>query len=158
MGSERKVAVITGASQGIGAGLVQSYRDRNYAVVATARSIRPTDDGQIPAVPGDISDRKTAERAMSGGLARFGRIDALINNAGVFIARPFTQYTEVDYEPTYTHTLVTGHSPFYAQPDILMEIAGNANWRGETGEKARGRIAGSAGDIVDAACPAGDCA
>ena len=72
-------------------------RDRDYGVVATARSIRPTNDDQILAVPGDITDRKTAERAISEGLARFGRIDTLINNAGGFVAKPFTQYTEADY-------------------------------------------------------------
>ena len=97
MGIERKVAVITGASQGIGAALVRAYRDRNYRVVATARSIRPSDDDQVLAVPGDIADRKTAERAISEGVARFGRIDTLINNAGIFIAKPFTEYTEADY-------------------------------------------------------------
>jgi NAD(P)-dependent dehydrogenase (short-subunit alcohol dehydrogenase family) len=97
MSAERKVAVITGASQGIGAALAKAYRDRDYRVVATARSIRPTDDGQVLVVPGDITDRKTAERAISGGLARFGRIDTLINNAGLFVAKSFTQYTEADY-------------------------------------------------------------
>src|SRR5262245_13933013 len=97
MSSERKVAVITGASQGIGAALVEAYRDRGYGVVATARSIRPTNDDQILVVPGDISDRNSAERAISEGLARFGRIDTLINNAGVFVAKPFTLYTEADY-------------------------------------------------------------
>ena len=97
MGTDQKVAVITGASQGIGAALVRAYRDRNYRVVATARSIRPSDDDQVLAVPGDIADRKTAERAISEGVARFGRIDTLINNAGIFIAKPFTEYTEADY-------------------------------------------------------------
>src|SRR5712675_677844 len=97
MSSERKVAVITGASQGMGAALVKAYRDRDYGVVATARSIRPTNDDQILVVPGDITDRKTAARAISEGLSRFGRIDTLINNAGVFVAKPFTQYTEADY-------------------------------------------------------------
>ena len=97
MNSERKVAVITGASQGMGAALVEAYRDRDYAVVATARSIRPTSDDQILVVPGDITDRKTAERVIFEGLTRFGRIDTLINNAGVFLAKPFTQYTEADY-------------------------------------------------------------
>src|SRR5712672_858258 len=92
--SEKKVAVITGASQGIGAALVKGYRDRDYAVVATARSIKPTTDDQILAVPGDITDRKTAERAIFEGVARFGRIDTLINNAGAFVAKPFTKYTE----------------------------------------------------------------
>src|SRR6202043_3478513 len=77
--------------------LVEAYRGLGYGVVATARSIKPTRDDQILAVPGDITDRKTAERAISEGMARFGRIDTLINNAGVFAAKPFTQYTEADY-------------------------------------------------------------
>jgi NAD(P)-dependent dehydrogenase (short-subunit alcohol dehydrogenase family) len=97
MGTERKVAVITGASQGIGAALVKAYRDRNYRVVATARSVKPSSDADILVVPGDIADRKTAERAIYEGVARFGRIDTLVNNAGIFIAKPFTQYTEADF-------------------------------------------------------------
>ena len=97
MGIEQKVAVITGASQGIGAALVKAYRDRNYRVVATARSIKPSQDDEVLAVSGDIADRKTAERAIAEGMARFGRIDTLVNNAGIFIAKPFTQYTEADY-------------------------------------------------------------
>jgi NAD(P)-dependent dehydrogenase (short-subunit alcohol dehydrogenase family) len=97
MGIEQKVAVITGASQGIGAALVKAYRDRNYRVVATARSMKPSSDTDVLVVSGDIADRNTAERAISEGMARFGRIDTLVNNAGIFIARPFTQYTEADY-------------------------------------------------------------
>jgi NAD(P)-dependent dehydrogenase (short-subunit alcohol dehydrogenase family) len=97
MGVARKVVIITGASQGMGAALVEAYRNRDYAVIATSRSIRPTNDDQILAVPGDIADRKTAERVVSEGVTRFGRIDTLINNAGVFLAKPFTRYTEADY-------------------------------------------------------------
>jgi NAD(P)-dependent dehydrogenase (short-subunit alcohol dehydrogenase family) len=97
MGIEQKVVVITGASQGIGAALVKAYRDRNYRVVATARSIKPADNDDVLTVAGDIADRRTAERAISAGIDRFGRIDTLVNNAGIFIAKPFTQYTEVDY-------------------------------------------------------------
>jgi NAD(P)-dependent dehydrogenase (short-subunit alcohol dehydrogenase family) len=97
MGSEQKVAVITGASQGIGSALVKAYRDRNYRVVATARSIRSSNDDEVLAISGDIADRATAQRAISAGMTRFGRIDTLINNAGIFIAKPFTQYTEADY-------------------------------------------------------------
>jgi NAD(P)-dependent dehydrogenase (short-subunit alcohol dehydrogenase family) len=97
MGTEKKVAVITGASQGIGAALVKAYRDRGYRVVATARSVTPSSDADILAIPGDIADRQTAERAISEGVARFGRIDTLVNSAGIFISRPFTQYTEADY-------------------------------------------------------------
>jgi NAD(P)-dependent dehydrogenase (short-subunit alcohol dehydrogenase family) len=97
MGAEQKVAVITGASQGIGAALVKAYLDRNYRVVATARSVKPTSNADILVVPGDIADRKTAERAISEGLSRFGRIDTLVNNAGIFIGKPFSQYTEADF-------------------------------------------------------------
>jgi NAD(P)-dependent dehydrogenase (short-subunit alcohol dehydrogenase family) len=104
---EQKVAVITGASQGIGAALVKAYRDRNYRVIAISRSIQPAGDDAILTVSGDIADRKTAERAIIEGVTRFGRIDTLINNAGIFIAKPFTEYTEADYK-TVLETNVTG--------------------------------------------------
>ena len=97
MGAEQKVVVITGASQGIGAGLVKAYRDRNYRVVANSRSIKPSSDPDILTVAGDIADPKTAERVISEGVKRFGRIDTLVNNAGIFVAKPFTQYTAEDY-------------------------------------------------------------
>src|ERR687889_450312 len=97
MGIDRKVAIITGASQGIGAALVNAYLDRNYRVIATARSVKPSSNPDVLVVPGDIGDRETAERAITEGVARFGRIDTLINNAGIFIAKPFTQYTEADF-------------------------------------------------------------
>lgn len=98
MDTRQNVAVITGASQGIGAALVKAYRERGYQVIATARSVAPSSDEGVLAVSGDIGDRRTAERAISEGVARFGRIDTLVNNAGTFIAKPFTEYTEADYE------------------------------------------------------------
>ena len=97
MSSEQKVAVITGASQGIGAALVKAYRDRHYRVVATARSLTPTNDPDMVVVAGDLAERKTAQRTIAEGVARFGRIDTLVNNAGIFIGKPFTEYTEDDY-------------------------------------------------------------
>jgi NAD(P)-dependent dehydrogenase (short-subunit alcohol dehydrogenase family) len=97
MGAEQKVVVITGASQGIGADLVKAYRDRNYRVVANSRSIKPSSDPDILVVAGDITDPATARRIVSQGLARFGRIDTLVNNAGIFIAKPFVDYSEEDY-------------------------------------------------------------
>jgi NAD(P)-dependent dehydrogenase (short-subunit alcohol dehydrogenase family) len=97
MSNEQKVAVITGASQGIGAGLVKAYRDRNYRVVATSRSIKQSGDKDIVAVPGDIGDPATAERVVKEAMSRFGRIDTLVNNAGIFIAKPFTEYTAEDF-------------------------------------------------------------
>lgn len=93
----RKVAVITGASRGLGAAFVAAYRERGYRVVATARSIDPSDDPEVVAVGGDIAERQTAERAISEGMARFGRIDTLVNNAGIFIAKPFTDYSGADF-------------------------------------------------------------
>ena len=97
MGAEQKVAIITGASQGIGEALVKGYRDRNFRVVATSRSIKPSSDPDILAVAGDIADPKTAERVVLKALERFGRNDTLVNNAGIFIAKPFTDYTDEDY-------------------------------------------------------------
>jgi NAD(P)-dependent dehydrogenase (short-subunit alcohol dehydrogenase family) len=97
MNLERRVAVITGASQGIGAALVKAYRDRSYRVVATSRSINPSNDDDILAIAGDVAERATAERVIGKGVERFGRIDTLINNAGIFIAKPFTDYTLADY-------------------------------------------------------------
>jgi NAD(P)-dependent dehydrogenase (short-subunit alcohol dehydrogenase family) len=97
MNNSRKVAVITGASQGIGAGLVKAFRDRDYRVVANSRSIKPSSDPDVLTVAGDISDRAVAERLIQEALSRFGRIDTLVNNAGVFVAKPFTAYTSEDY-------------------------------------------------------------
>jgi NAD(P)-dependent dehydrogenase (short-subunit alcohol dehydrogenase family) len=92
-----KVAIITGGSQGIGAGLVAGYRRQGWAVVATARAIKPSQDPQVLTVDGDITAPATTERIIAGALGRFGRIDTLVNNAGVFIAKPFTDYTADDY-------------------------------------------------------------
>ena len=93
MNEVQKVAIVTGASQGIGASVVAAYRDSGWSVVANSRSITPSDDPAVVTVAGDIADPATAERIVSCGLYRFGRIDTLINNAGVFIAKPFTDYT-----------------------------------------------------------------
>lgn len=97
MNPQKRVIIVTGASQGIGAGLVKALRERDYRVIATSRSVGPTDDPGILAIPGDIGAPETARRIVSEGLARFGRIDSLVNNAGIFISKPFTQYTEADF-------------------------------------------------------------
>jgi NAD(P)-dependent dehydrogenase (short-subunit alcohol dehydrogenase family) len=93
----QKVAVITGASQGIGAGLTSAFRRAGYAVVGTSRSIPPCDESGYFTVQGDITDHQTAGHIVEQALDRFGRIDSLINNAGVFIGKPFTDYTTDDY-------------------------------------------------------------
>jgi NAD(P)-dependent dehydrogenase (short-subunit alcohol dehydrogenase family) len=93
-----KVAVITGASRGIGAALVDAYRAHDYCVVATSRSIRPADDPDVLTIAGDISAPETARRVIDGTLERFGRVDTLVNCAGVFVAKRFTEYSVEDYD------------------------------------------------------------
>ncbi len=93
-----KVAIITGASQGIGAGLTSAYRELGYAVVATARSIGTSEDSGIVTIGGDIADPDTAQRVVDEAIRRFGRIDTLINNAGIYIGKPFTEYTLEDFK------------------------------------------------------------
>ena len=97
MNTSQKVIVVTGASQGIGAEVVKAFRKFDYRVVATARSIKPSEDPNIVTVAGDIADPETARRVINDAVTRFGRIDTLVNNAGIFIAKPFTSYTAEDY-------------------------------------------------------------
>ena len=92
-----KVAVITGGSRGIGAGLVAGYRGQGWSVVASARTIRSAGDPGVLTVAGNIAESATADRIIGAALDRFGRIDTLVNHAGVHISKPFTQYTVDDY-------------------------------------------------------------
>lgn len=95
--SQQKVAIVTGASQGLGAAIVAAYRRKGFAVVANSRNIQASQDDAIVAVPGDVRDREVAERVVKAAIDRFGRIDTLVNNAGVFVSKPFTEYTAEDY-------------------------------------------------------------
>ncbi|GHB39152.1 oxidoreductase [Streptomyces viridiviolaceus] len=97
MSNDQKVAIVTGASQGIGAELVKGYREKGFRVVGTSRSIKPSEDPDLVTVAGDIADPTTAARVVAEALERFGRVDTLVNNAGVFIAKPFTEYTAEDF-------------------------------------------------------------
>jgi NAD(P)-dependent dehydrogenase (short-subunit alcohol dehydrogenase family) len=97
MNNERKVAVITGASQGIGAGLVRGYLERGFRVVANSRSIKPGSTADVLTVAGDITDPAVAEQVIAEAVAKFGRVDTLVNNAGVFLGKPFTEYTAADF-------------------------------------------------------------
>jgi NAD(P)-dependent dehydrogenase (short-subunit alcohol dehydrogenase family) len=105
MAANQKVVVVTGASQGIGAALVQAYRALGHQVVANARHIQPSADEGVLAIAGDIGDRAVAERVIAQGIARFGRIDSLVNNAGIFVAKPFTQYTADDFRAVLSTNL-----------------------------------------------------
>jgi NAD(P)-dependent dehydrogenase (short-subunit alcohol dehydrogenase family) len=97
MGNSQKVIVVTGASQGIGAEVVKAFRKLDYRIVATARSIKPSDDENIVTVAGDIGEPETARRVISEGVEKFGRIDTLVNNAGIYIGKPFTEHTAQDF-------------------------------------------------------------
>lgn len=94
----RKVAVVTGASQGIGAAVAERFRGVGYAVVGVSRSISPSDASDFLTVRGDVAEIATAHMIVDQAVNRFGRIDSLINNAGIFISKPFTDYTLEDYQ------------------------------------------------------------
>jgi NAD(P)-dependent dehydrogenase (short-subunit alcohol dehydrogenase family) len=96
-GTPHRVAIITGAERGIGAGLVGAFRRGGYAVVATSRSIPAADESDVLTVRGDITDAETARSVVEQARERFGRIDTLINNAGLYIGKSFTDYTSDDY-------------------------------------------------------------
>ena len=93
----QRVAVVTGGSQGISAGLVAAYRQRGWAVVANSLHTKESNDPDLLSIAGDISQQSTADEIVRQALDRFGRIDTVVNNAGVFMAKPFTDYTAADY-------------------------------------------------------------
>jgi len=98
MSNDQKVAIITGASQGIGAGLVEGFLRAGYRVVATSRTIKRPADDSVLAIPGDIRDWSTAQRVVDGAMNHFGRIDTLVNNAGIFLSKPFTEFSKAEFE------------------------------------------------------------
>ncbi|WP_304113859.1 SDR family NAD(P)-dependent oxidoreductase [Mycolicibacterium bacteremicum] len=98
MNTPTRVAIISGASQGIGEALVAGYRKLGYAVVANSRRIEPSDDPMVLSVAGDIGVPGVGQRIVDAAVERFGRVDTVVNNAGIFIAKPFTEYTDADYD------------------------------------------------------------
>ena len=98
MTNTQRVAVVTGASQGIGEGLVSGFRKLGYAVVANSRTIAESDDPMVLTVPGDVAQPGVGQRIVDAALHRFGRIDTVVNNAGIFIPKSFTDYTDGDFD------------------------------------------------------------
>ena len=98
MSNSQRVAIITGASQGIGEGLVTAYRKLGYAVVANSRTIDESDDPMVVTVRGDIAQTGVGQRIVDAATESFGRVDTVVNNAGIFIPKPFTDYTDEDYD------------------------------------------------------------
>ena len=139
MSSEQKVAIITGASQGIGAGLVQAYRKLGYAVVANSRNITSSTDPGVLTLPGDIADPETGGRLVNLAVEHFGRVDTLVNNAGVFVAKPFTDYTDADFD------LVTGvnlRGFFYVTQQAIAAMLRNDGTR-------RGHVVNISTSLID---------
>jgi NAD(P)-dependent dehydrogenase (short-subunit alcohol dehydrogenase family) len=120
MSTEQKVIVVTGASQGIGAAILKAFRQQNHSLVATSRSMKSVDDPNILAVQGDVGDAETAKRVFNAALERSGRVDTLVNNAGMFMAKPFTAYSRDDYA-SYMSTNVTG---FFHTTQRALELMG----------------------------------
>jgi NAD(P)-dependent dehydrogenase (short-subunit alcohol dehydrogenase family) len=132
----RRVAIVTGASQGIGAGMVAAFRGAGYAVVATSRSIPPSDDADVVTVQGDVTEPETAERVVTQALERFGRVDSLINNAGLFIGKPFTEYTLDNYRAV---TAVNLAGFFHMTQRVIREMV----------EQSTGHVVNVSTSLVD---------
>ena len=101
MGTQRKTVIVTGASQGIGAAVANTFLDRGYNVVANSRRITQKNELQssdnVALVDGDIAQPATAAKLVDAAVKRFGSVDALVNNAGIFMVKPFTQFTLDDF-------------------------------------------------------------
>jgi NAD(P)-dependent dehydrogenase (short-subunit alcohol dehydrogenase family) len=102
MNGARKTAIVTGASQGIGAGIVKGFVERGFNVVANSRKVSQSKEvaasEHVALVDGDIGEAATAARIVETALRRFKSIDALVNNAGIFFTKPFTDYTPEDFK------------------------------------------------------------
>src|ERR1700722_8345024 len=102
MSVPRKTAVVTGASQGIGAGIVNAFVERGWSVVANSRKVTQSTEAaasdRVALVDGDIGEPATATKIVETALSRFQSIDALVNNAGIFFTKPFTDYIAEDFQ------------------------------------------------------------
>jgi NAD(P)-dependent dehydrogenase (short-subunit alcohol dehydrogenase family) len=140
--AKEKVAVITGASHGIGASLVSAYSEAGYNVVANSRSIGASTNPSIVNIAGDIGKPDTADRIMNEGVARFGRLDALVNNAGIFISKRFTEYTQADYDAMLS-TNIAGFFYLTQRAVRMMERQGSGHIVNVTTTAAEQPINGS---------------
>jgi NAD(P)-dependent dehydrogenase (short-subunit alcohol dehydrogenase family) len=119
--SGKKTAIITGASGGIGAGLVDGFLGEGYNVVATSREAnrRPTLPGSLVLLGGDISKPQTAADAVEAAINNFGTVDLLVNNAGIFLTRPFTDFTLEDFNALVSTNLL---GFFYITQQTVKEM------------------------------------
>jgi NAD(P)-dependent dehydrogenase (short-subunit alcohol dehydrogenase family) len=109
---KRKVAIVTGASSGIGLGITRALLERGYCVIANSRTISKSKDLKPSAnfvlVDGDIGEKETAIKVVDVAMKHFGRVDLLVNNAGIYMPKPFLEYTPEDFE-TMIHTNIAGY-------------------------------------------------
>jgi NAD(P)-dependent dehydrogenase (short-subunit alcohol dehydrogenase family) len=125
MANTPKTVIVTGGSQGIGSGVVKGFLDRGYNVVAT--SLEATKSKELPSSPklalvdGDIGESATAARVAETAIGAFGSIDALVNNAGIFFTKPFTDYTADDFERLVSINL--GGSIYITQLAVKQMLA-----------------------------------
>lgn len=106
--SDKKTAILTGASQGIGAGLVEAFREEGYNVVAASREVCQSlvASPNLVLVEGDIGNQETAAKAVEAAIKHFGSVDVLVTNAGVFYTKPFTEFTTQDFDALVSTNLL----------------------------------------------------
>lgn len=106
--SSKKTAIVTGASGGIGAGLVEGFLEEGYNVVATSREAnrKANSSGNLVLLDGDIGKPQTAGQAVEAAINNFGTVDVLVNNAGIFLAKPFTEFTTEDFDALISTNLL----------------------------------------------------
>jgi NAD(P)-dependent dehydrogenase (short-subunit alcohol dehydrogenase family) len=121
--TQQPVAIITGASSGIGLGVTQALLERGWRVVSTSRTISKSKDlkpsPDLVLVDGEVSKKETAVKVVEAALKYFGRIDLLVNNAGIFIAKAFTDYTEEDYNLVMNTNVA---SFFYMSQQVIPQM------------------------------------
>jgi NAD(P)-dependent dehydrogenase (short-subunit alcohol dehydrogenase family) len=121
--AQQPVAIVTGASSGIGLGVTQALLERGWRVVGTSRTISKSKDlkpsPDLVLVDGEVSKKQTAVKVVEAALKHFGRIDLLVNNAGIFIAKAFTDYTEEDYNLVMNTNVA---SLFYMSQEVIPQM------------------------------------
>lgn len=141
MTQQKKTIIVTGASQGIGAGIVQGFLARGYNVVATSRSVSKSEalkpSEHLALVDGDIGEMATAIKIVDTALQKFGSIDGLVNNAGIFIAKPFIDYTPGDFN-SLVHTNLEGY--LYVSQLVIKQMLA---------QKTGGSIVGISSTLVN---------
>ena len=154
MGAEQKVAIITGASQGLGEAILKGYRDRNWRVVANSRNIKPSTDPDVLTVAGDIGDPEVAERTVKQALGHFGRIDTLVNNAGITRDNLFVQLRDEDWDDVIAVNLTATFRLARAATKLMMRkrfgrIIAITSIVGVTGNPGQGNYTASKAGIIE---------